>query len=627
VGSVTSFVAFVMAVACLVGYRWKKKQARQQRKQPVSSILRESLLREEFREEGEYNFLDSGEQQRQALERGGALETVASKHELRAVAGEEAVPLLYYKSVRWPTLALFWVLMLGHTGCMVYGLLAYWDRVNVKGVATQASDGSDDIQTLSTFNVQVYIATFWINVKQFWESEAYTMAYLIFFAGVVQPIIQLTAVTTIAFAPLTRTFRQRMLTVQEVTAKVPLAAFFVEAYLLVVFAFDLDWVRVFDVPSLKSIARPEYTLEASGSVDVVSYVGLLLFMLGQLSFLAVLNLLRLTHRSQAPAAAAQEGVLLSLAAQDGQSVSRESDSSGAFFLGSGGPVENPSSSPDGGGGGGDNDSLDDTPRATLELHVEYGPYGPARSRPVWRRVLAAFLAFALAALVALLCTKPFVRFKFSGVVKPYIILQGQHQDDGDASNDDGGGDNDDDDDDGVGALSFALGLVDTLTRIRTSMKPKSFALFYTAVGLTVLAANPLLLSLLALADACLPDRLVAARRKVGEAVELLQCWCAGEAIVVATFFLVPNIELITLFVFDASDACDDIDGYTGKECLVVSGEFENASSVVTLVAYAVVAILLSRLCVGELHGHWGGELLVEEHLSERHTSTSSALFR
>jgi hypothetical protein len=77
-----------------------------------------------------------------------------------------------------------------------------------------------------------------------------------------------------------------------------------------------------------------------------------------------------------------------------------------------------------------------------------------------------------------------------------------------------------------------------------------------------------------------------------------------------SFFLVPNIELITLFVFDASDACDDIDGYTGKECLVVSGQFDSSVGCAVMVAYALVAVGLSRLCVGELHGHWGGEELL-----------------
>jgi hypothetical protein len=67
---------------------------------------------------------------------------------------------------------------------------------------------------------QVYIATFWINVKQFWESGSKSMACLIFFAGVVQPTAQMASAATVAFYPLARATRHRMLTAQEVTCKV-----------------------------------------------------------------------------------------------------------------------------------------------------------------------------------------------------------------------------------------------------------------------------------------------------------------------------------------------------------------------------------------------------------------------
>ena len=74
---------------------------------------------------------------------------------------------------------------------------------------------------------------------------------------------------------------------------------------------------------------------------------------------------------------------------------------------------------------------------------------------------------------------------------------------------------------------------------------------------------------------------------------------------IACFFLVPTISLITRFVFDASAACEDVDNYTGKECLVVSARFASVGMAIDLVLYAVLAITLSRLCVSELHGFFG----------------------
>ncbi len=50
-------------------------------------------------------------------------------------------------------------------------------RVNVKGSVFKVNthDGSTDDMLIDNFDVQVYIATFWINIQQFWESNAQTM--------------------------------------------------------------------------------------------------------------------------------------------------------------------------------------------------------------------------------------------------------------------------------------------------------------------------------------------------------------------------------------------------------------------------------------------------------------------
>ena len=52
-----------------------------------------------------------------------------------------------------------------------------------------------DLGTIGAFSIdgidfQIYIATFWYNVQEFWESEAYAMSVLTTFSGLVQPIMQ-----------------------------------------------------------------------------------------------------------------------------------------------------------------------------------------------------------------------------------------------------------------------------------------------------------------------------------------------------------------------------------------------------------------------------------------------------
>jgi hypothetical protein len=123
-------------------------------------------------------------------------------------------------------------IMLCHAGCMAYGLVSYWDRVGLTGTftTTELSARTGNLTTTVTdIDANLYEATFWMNVKEFWDADAKPVACLIFFSGVVQPCIQLLSVSTVAFGSLSKAQRHRMLTVQEITCKVPLSSFFVEA--------------------------------------------------------------------------------------------------------------------------------------------------------------------------------------------------------------------------------------------------------------------------------------------------------------------------------------------------------------------------------------------------------------
>jgi hypothetical protein len=72
------------------------------------------------------------------------------------------------------------------------------------------------------------------------------------------------AVTAIAYAPLTQSWRHRMLTMQEMTCKIPLSAFYVEAYLLIVFAFDVTN----DTQPITGV-----TFVGAGTVIVTGFIG------------------------------------------------------------------------------------------------------------------------------------------------------------------------------------------------------------------------------------------------------------------------------------------------------------------------------------------------------------------
>ena len=465
--------------------------------------------------------------------------------------------LLHDPSTPWRTFLLFWLFMLTRTGLVVFGLVSYWDRVNLIGTVVQvhgddqvnADDALvDDTALVADFDVEVYIATFWINVKQFWNSDAKAMACLIFFAGVIQPIIQMASASVIAFSHLTRSGRNRMITMQEMTCKVPLSAFYVEAYLLIVFCYDLSKTQevIIPVPTIDY----DQTFEASGSVVIRSFIGLVLFLFGQLLFLAIVNLLRLEHRRLA-------------ALEDNERLIEH-------------PTDRSLNRP----------SVPSSAASSVATLVQEIGYGPSRDRPWSRRILVFSVAVGLVAATYLSCTWRFISFQYTGVIAPYIsVKDGSHE---------------------KGILTVSLNLWEVTTQLKDDLIPAGFAWLYSVCAVLILIVDPLLLATAAIIDVCLSNSNIAARRMVGEVIELLQCWSGGEAILVASIFLVPNIELITKFVFDASDQCAEVDTKVGQDCFLVSGKMETHGTI-ALCAYAALAILLSRLCVSELHGHYGNK--------------------
>ena len=425
-------------------------------------------------------------------------------------------------------MACFIALMLVHAGCMAYGLVSFWDRVGLDGSVTTTRDGN---ATVNSIDAKLYEATFWMNVKEFWDADAQPVACLIFFSGVIQPFIQLVSVTAIALVPLTFAQRHRMLSMQEVTCKIPLSSFFVEAYLLIIFTFSVNYhsARGSDESGGSSVA-------VLGNISVTGFTGLLLYFLGQLSFLPVINLLRVNHRTF-EARAEMEGEVNIVGSNRG-----------------------------------------DVYQVERRL---------ARRRPLWWRALVVTCSSTAMMCCFVSLRVPFITFTYSGAFEPFIHVPGST----------------------IGATEDAsptklsVNLYQICAKLLSDLAPKSHARFYCGAASMLLVINPCALALLAALCALVPDGAYRARRLLGESAEALQCWCGAENIAIASCFLSPNLELITSFVFDASNLCTvggAVDTHTGQECLLVEGNLESGPTA-ALVAYAALTIFLARLCAWELH--------------------------
>lgn len=320
---------------------------------------------------------------------------------------------------------IFTFLLLFHTAMLSYGLVSFWTQVTLKGDATVSALGDDDtggdVEPLATesFSAVVYKATFWINVRQFWDSGAKAIACLIYFAGVVQPILRALACVVLAFAPMSAGTRNRMITVQELTCKVPLATFYVEAYLLIVVVFRVQYAYDRD-PLLGSYSsRNGAELGLDARTHVWNFDGLPIFLTAQMTFLVLVNLVRLEHRRQTKATAAMALESDYLALSSSSSITyvppslRPRGTTSSYILDPAAAASSPSLMtpphplPDG-----------QSPPSTRTV------YGPSRLRPVCRRVLLALLAVVVLVGIALSLVLPVVKFTYTGVAAAYLTLDG-----------------------------------------------------------------------------------------------------------------------------------------------------------------------------------------------------------
>jgi hypothetical protein len=311
-------------------------------------------------------------------------------------------------------------------------------------------------------------------------------------------------------------------------------------------------------------------------------MGLLLYFIGQLSFLPVINLLRSYHRAlEAKDAdeADSRGISEEMVANTFETTTLEALWSPAALDAPCAPE--PAYSRPGG---------EQTSRRAGLLGASKEPFGErqlARVRPLWWRALMVCCAAGALGCCSVALRVPFITFTYTGAFEPFVVVP---------------------DSTGGGAsgnpTQLSVNLRQICAKLQPDLVPVAHAWFYWGAAWALLVGNPCLLAVLAAALALVPDQSRKARRRLGELVEALQCWCGAENIAIASVFLSPNLELITSFVFDGSDLCTDggpVDLRKGEECLLVKGRLE-PWPIAALSAYALLTITLARLSAWELHG-------------------------
>lgn len=231
-------------------------------------------------------------------------------------------------------------------------------------------------------------------MQQFWYSGAKSVSVLVVISGLAQPILTTLASIAIAVAPLTAHTRHRMLRFQEVTLKLCLTTFFVEAVLLAIFSLTFYMSE--------SVGPVE--IDVVGEVTIKVKLGLVLFLAGLLVTCLIINILRGAHNALVAREAAT-----SSGAREGDSSLLAADS-GTYF-------------PDGGAGG--MGGFEDGAEATrfqslsdmegLEQHHRASRHDPSEAhRPVARRVAVFAIACLSLAAFGVFFHRSYISFHYQG---------------------------------------------------------------------------------------------------------------------------------------------------------------------------------------------------------------------
>lgn len=456
------------------------------------------------------------------------------------------------------------VLWCSHAALMVVGLTSVWTTVFIE-TATSPPSALDGKMT------KLYTATFWDNVQQFWDADAGAVAVIIVVNGLAQPLGKCVAFLAIAFRPMTTEAREALLSAQEATGKLSITPFYVEAILLMAFAFTF---QIGD--GLKA------------KIYIQCYNGLLVFFYASMNANVLVNVLRLLQR-----ACLQEDEALAL-----EGLGRDSGSGGAGDLAAAAraavaatalantaAVAAGQGKGEGEGKGGEGGG--DAPKG--ELGAESADAAERQWRRDANRALVVFpCSVACLACFYTIYTKPFIEFFSSGIGARFIVDNGP--------------------DLTLSLRDIADGL---LTKVHPFFHGASYAFWFYMNLVVVPVALPVLAALDALAALpphfrrapippakrqlsgsggggdwqargvgclrCLPAWLFdaatmdEARTVLRECVQLVAPWSTAESAVVAVFFVVPNMATVSEFVFNATDPCPGLESKTSglETCITV----------------------------------------------------------
>lgn len=152
-------------------------------------------------------------------------------------------------------------------------------------------------------------------------------------------------------------------------------------------------------------------------------------------------------------------------------------------------------------------------------HVIVGPQ-IVRSKKL--RLFTVFIGLSLLFIIYFLLFHPFLLLEYRGVAASYIthVRGSEHIHHGGMSN--------------MTKLDLPVNLIEATVWLKNDMIPYKFAIYYAILAILILIANPLLCCSMIVLNACLPDKFLKIRRFIGEQVEVLQCWCGPEAMVIAS---------------------------------------------------------------------------------------------
>jgi len=377
---------------------------------------------------------------------------------------------------------------------------------------------------------------------------------LVYFAGVIQPALQMCSVFMIAYAPVSILHRHRLITIQELTCKVPFSTVLVEAYLLISFSFSLKY----NYETASVLGRSKVFVN-DGDVVIKAYIGLVLFMTSNMVFLLIVNVLRREHNRQCEEQVKGErlnGVFenddddddVKTMSQNQSSIIRhqfnffENDNnddndeniaaddagimnkfnvhkgSGTVSLADSSQVYNNNYDKSNSGGGVDNNRAKKEMKRLLQEDDDNNVIiGPCRKRSAKLRgsTIAVGVIFIFSLLY--LIRYPCINFRYRGIASPYIYhLEGAEYVKNHTE------------------VNFDLNLYETTTQLVPDLLPKSYAVYFTVCAIILFIIDPLILALLCLFNAALPDRMMKLRRRLCRVIDIFQCWSGPEVIFIAT---------------------------------------------------------------------------------------------